>query len=163
MEDDKKKTTLSFSDFVTVDYTMTGDEYLAYQAQKRKRGHHDTYNESVEEEVTDEALSHSQRMKASQRMRKMSKRIQMAKKRALRRAPSMDVLKKRAHRQAKNDLIKKWTRGQAKGELSFGRRAELEKRLKKADAKVKRSAQRLLPQMRKKDRERRASAGKEDK
>ena len=158
MEDDKKKT-LSFSDFVTVDYTGTGDEYLAYQAQKRRRGHFDTYGESVE---TDEALSHSQRMKASQRMRKMSKRIQMAKKRALKRAPSMDVLKKRAHRQARNDLLKKWTRGQSKGDLSFGRRAELEKRLKKSDAKIKRSAQRLLPQMRKKDRERRAGAGKKD-
>lgn len=163
MMDDKFKK-LSFSDFVTVDYTMTGDEYLAYQAQKRRRGHFDTYGESVEKDVeTDEAMTHSQRMKASQRMRKMSKRIQMAKKRALRRAPSTDVLKKRAHRQARNDLLKKWTRGQTKSDLSFGRRSELEKRLKKADAKIKRSAQRLIPQMRKKDRERRAGASKQDK
>ena len=145
---------LGFRDFTTVDYTMTGDEYLAYQAQKRKRGHYDTYNEGVEE--TDEALSHSQRVKASQRMKRMSKRIQVAKKRALKRAPSMDVLKKRAQKQARTDLLKKWTRGAEKSELSFGRRQELEKKLKKAKSKIDRNAKRLMPQMRQKDRERRA-------
>ena len=29
---------LSFKDFVVVDYTQTGDEMLAYKAQKRHRG-----------------------------------------------------------------------------------------------------------------------------
>lgn len=158
MHDRIKK--LGFKDFVTVDYTMTGDEYLAYQAQKRKRGHFDTYNEEVE---VDEALTQSQRMKASQRMKKMSRRIQMAKKRAMKRAPSMDVLKKRANKQARNDLLKKWTRGQSKSDLSFGRRSELEKKLKKAKGKIDRNAKRLVPQMRKKDQERRSGASKKDK
>ena len=157
MHDRIKK--LGFKDFVTVDYTMTGDEYLAYQAQKRKRGHFDTYNEEVE---VDEALTQSQRMKASQRMKKMSRRIQVAKKRAMKRAPSMDVLQKRARKQARSDLLKKWTRGADKSDLSFGRRSELEKKLKKAKGKIDRNAKKLVPQMRKKDRERRSGASQKD-
>ena len=42
--DDKLKA-MGFKDFITVDYTMTGDEYLAYQAQKRRRGHYDTWGD----------------------------------------------------------------------------------------------------------------------
>ena len=37
MMDDKFKK-LGFKDFISVDYTMTGDEHLAYQAKKRHRG-----------------------------------------------------------------------------------------------------------------------------
>jgi len=158
MHDRIKK--LGFKDFVTVDYTQTGDEYLAYQAQKRKRGHFDTYNEEVE---VDEALTQSQRVKASQRMKRMSKRIQMAKKRAMKRSPTMDALKRRAQKQSRTAMIKKWTRGQEKGELSFSRRNELEKRLKKAKAKIDRNAKRLLPQVRKQDRERRSAASNKNK
>jgi len=42
--DDKFKT-LGFKDFIIVDNAMTGDEYLAYQAQKRRRGHFDTWGD----------------------------------------------------------------------------------------------------------------------
>ena len=110
----------------------------------------------------DEVLSRAQRIKAGQRMKRLSKRIAMAKKRALKRAPTMDVLKKRANKQARNAMIKKWTRGQDKGEISMARRAELEKRLKKAKSKIDRNALRMLPQLRKLDRERRSGKKKED-
>jgi len=57
MDDKYKK--LTFMDFVTVDYTGTGDEYLAYQAQKRRRGHHDTFGEEVDNKkrVLERAMS----------------------------------------------------------------------------------------------------------
>lgn len=154
---------LGFKDFITVDYTMTGDEYLAYQAQKRRRGHYDTWGDDYtpEGEQLDEVMSRQQRLKAGQRMKRMSKRIQMAKKRALKRAPTMDVIKKRAQKQARDQMYSKFTRGQSKSDLSIGRRAELEKRLKKAKPKVDRLAKKLIPQIRKQDRERRASK-KED-
>ena len=156
MDDKYKK--LGFKDFVTVDYAQMEDDLIAYRRKRLKNG---AMHEEVEE--TDEAMTQSQRIKASQRMKKMSRRIQVAKKRALKRAPSMDVLKKRANKQARNDLVKKWTRGQSKSELSFGRRSELEKKLKKAKGKIDRNAKKLVPQMRKKDRERRAGASKKDK
>lgn len=156
MDDKYKK--LGFKDFVTVDYAQMEDDLIAYRRKRLKNG---AMHEEVEE--TDEAMTQSQRIKASQRMKKMSRRIQVAKKRALKRAPSMDVLKRRANKQARNDLVKKWTRGQSKSELSFGRRSELEKKLKKAKGKIDRNAKKLVPQMRKKDRERRAGASKKDK
>ena len=152
--DDKFKN-LSFSDFVTVDYAQLDDELAAYRRKRLKNG---AMHEHVEE--VDEALTQSQRVKAGQRMKRMSKRIQIAKKRAMKRSPTQDVLKKRATKQARNQMIKKWTRGQDKTDLSFSRRAELEKRLKKAKAKVDRNAKRLIPQVRKQDRERRAAANK---
>jgi len=155
--DDKYKN-LDFKDFITVDYAQMNDDLIAYRRKRLKNG---AMHEEVEE--TDEALTQSQRIKASQRMKKMSRRIQMAKKRAMKRAPSMDVLKKRANKQARSDLLKKWTRGQDKSDLSFGRRSELEKKLKKAKGKIDRNAKRLVPQMRKKDQERRSGASKKDK
>ena len=166
--DDKFKN-LSFRDFVTVDYTMTGDEFLAYQAQKRRRGHFDTFGESMdprdftdkkeEVEEVDEVMTQSQRIKKSQQMKRMSKRFQIAKKRALKKAPTQDVLMKRAQKQAKNQLIKKWTKG-SKADLSMGRRAEIEKRLKKSKTKIDRTAKRMLPDLRRQDRDRRANANK---
>ena len=90
----------------------------------------------------------------------MSKRYQIAKKRALKKAPTIDVLKKRAKKQAKKDMIKKWTRGVDKSELSLSRRAELEKKLKKMDAKLNTMAKRKMPELRKMDRERRANMNK---
>ena len=95
-------------------------------------------------------------------MKRMSRRIQMAKKRALKKAPTMDKLRDRANKQARRDMVKKFTRGQSKSDLSVGRRNEIEKRLKKAQSKIDRNAKRLLPQMRKLDRERRSGANKQD-
>jgi len=156
---------MGFKDFITVDYTMTGDEYLAYQAQKRRRGHYDTWGDDYtpeEGEQLDEVLSNAQRIKAGQRMKRMSKRIQMAKKRALRRAPSMDVLKKRAKKQARSDMLKKMSKGTSKSDMSMGQRAAFEKRLKSKEKAIERSAKKLIPAMRKKDKERRAAAQKGD-
>ena len=44
-------------------------------------------------------------------MKRMSKRIQMAKKSALKRAPSTDQIEKRAKSQARNQMTRRWTRG----------------------------------------------------
>ena len=110
-------------------------------------------------EQVDEVISRSERLKRGQRMKRMSKRIQMAKQRALKRAPSMDVIQNRARKQAKNQMIQKWTRGADKSELSMGRKAELEKRLKKMGPKLDRMAKKLVPTIRKQDRERRSGGG----
>ena len=49
MDDKLKK--MSFKDFVVANPSMTDDEYIAYQAQKRRRGHFDTQGESVEHDI----------------------------------------------------------------------------------------------------------------
>lgn len=111
-------------------------------------------------EQVDEAYTVAQRIKAKQRMKKMSKRIQMAKKRAMKRAPSTDKLKLRARKQAKGALVSKWMRGKQKGDLSFSQRQNIEKRLKGASGRIDTMSKKLLPDVRKQDRERRANANK---
>ena len=85
----------------------------------------------------------------------------MAKKRALKRAPNTDVIKSRAQRQARNQMMSKYTKGVPKSELSIARRTELEKRLKKMKGRVDKMAKKLIPTIRKQDRERRSGANKE--
>ena len=155
MDDNFKK--LDFKDFVTVDYAQMNDDLIAYRRKRLKNG---AMHEEVEQ--VDEVLSNAQRVKAGQRMKRMSKRIQMAKKRAMRRAPSMDVLKKRAKKQARTDMLKKMTKGQSKSDMSLGQRAAFEKRLKAKEKAIERNAKKLIPQMRAKDKERRAAAMKGD-
>ena len=158
---------LSFKDFMTVDYTQGGDEQSAHNAKKRKRGHHDTSGtisaskckREENEEQQDEALSHAQRIKASLRMKKMKARIKLGRARAMRKTPNMDVIKKRALRQARLKVLKKLTRGQSKDEISFAKRQDLEKRLQKKSALIQRLAKRMIPDVRKADRDRRASKG----
>ena len=155
---------LSFKDFMVVDNTPGMGEYISYQSQKRRRGHYDTFGDSYEPEGEElnEVLSHAQRIKASIRMKKMSKRIKIARDRAMRRAPSMDVVKKRAMRQARRDMFKRLTRGQEKGDVAIAKRADIEKRLDRMKPRLQRIAQRLVPSIRKKDRDRkqRKSTGK---
>ena len=157
---------LSFKDFMAVDYTPGMGEYISYQAQKRKRGHYDTYGDSydaeeghdgenlAEAQEVDEVLSHAQRIKASLRMKKMSKRIKIARDRAMKRTPTMKVVKSRAARQARRDMFKKMTRGQDKGDVAIAKRADIEKRLDRMKPRLQRMAQKLIPQIRKNDRDR---------
>lgn len=155
---------MSFKDFMVVDYTPGMGDYISYQAQKRKRGHYDTYGDSYDAEENadgevlsedvEEALSHAQRIKASLRMKKMSKRIKVARDRAMRRTPTMDVIKKRAMKQARRDMFKKLTRGQKKGDVAYAKRADIEKRLNRMKPRLQRIAHKLIPQIRKTDRDR---------
>ena len=109
------------------------------------------------ESTVDEALTHQQRVKASIRMKKMASRIKMGRERAAKRTPTMDVVKKRAFRKARLAVLKKMTKGQTKDELSFSRRADIEKKLAKKTSLIQRLAKKLIPDVRKKDRERRAA------
>jgi len=122
------------------------------------------FMESEEVEQTDEALSHSQRIKASIRMKKMKSRIKIGRERSMRRTPTMDVVKKRAMRKARITVMKKLTKGMGKDELSFSRRTDIEKRLAKKSALIQRLAKKMIPVVRKQDRDRKnASKGKDEK
>jgi hypothetical protein len=93
----------------------------------------------------------------------MSKRIQMAKKRSMKRAPTPEKLKLRAKKQVKNALVSKWMRGKSKSDLSFSQRQNIEKRLKSASGRIDNMTKKLLPVVRKQDRERRANANSDKK
>jgi hypothetical protein len=137
---------LRFKDFTVADYTQSGDDEVAYQAQKRHR-HIPTGN-------TGEALDFTARQKRSRQFKKYKAKIALGRKKAARRFASQEVLKKRARKAARMAIMKKLTKDIPKDELSFARRQEIEKRLDKMGPRIDKMARKLLPQMRKKELER---------
>ena len=158
MDDKFKK--LTFKDFITVDHAMTGDEYLAYQAQKRRRGHFDTQGESVEH--VGEDMDVGQRRKAGQRMKRMANRIKIAKKKSMKRTPTGDVVDKRARKQARAELGKKLSGGKSTSDLSVAQRRQVGKKVNKQQGRLDSLTKRKRPEVRKMHRDRMSSANKAD-
>jgi len=113
-------------------------------------------------ETPDEALNMQQRMKLARSLKKNKAKIAIGRKRAARKVASMDVLKKRANKQARMTIMKKITKGVEKGDLSMGRRASIEKRLDKMKPKIQKLAKKLLPKVRKGELERKRGGKKSD-
>ena len=145
------KKPLRFKDFTSVDYTQTGDDQLAYNAKKRKK---DIPTGNTGEEVENEALDMTQRLARGRMFKKNKAKIALGRKRAQRKIASMDTLKKRARKAARNVLLKKLTKDTPKGELSLSRRQDIEKRLEKKKNVIDKLSRKLLPQVRKKEMER---------
>lgn len=141
---------LGFKDFLSVDYTQTGDGQLAYNAKRRKKD---------DGEGPYEALTVQQRLAKSRQMKKLKSKIALGRKRAERKVASIDVLKKRAQKQARNFFAKKITKGQDKGELGMARRADIEKRLDKMKPKIDKLARKMLPKIRKAEIEKKKGGG----
>ena len=112
-----------------------------------------------------EVLDMAQRRKLAMRMKKNKARIAMARKRAERKTASMDTLKKRARKQARKAVVSKITKGQDKGEMSFSRKKDIEKRMEKPaiQARIDRNARKLIKVVRKQEMERQRNRGKGDK
>lgn len=141
---------LSFKHFTDINPDMTDDEWLAYQDQKRKSG---TY---------DEALDMKQRRQRAISMKRNKSKIKMGRKRAERRVASMDKLKKRARRHARNTILKKLLKDVPKGELSNARKKEIEKRLEKPifQKRMDRISKKMLPSVRKQELQRKRGGNK---
>jgi len=92
-------------------------------------------------------------------MRKLAPKIKIGRERAKRRMPDMKRFKKRAEKAARMTILKKMTKGVDKNDLSFAKRAEIEKRLSKpaVKAQIDRLKKRLIKDVRKKEMERRNS------
>lgn len=145
---------LRFKDFINVDYTQTGDDELAYQAQKRHR-HIPTGN-------TGEALSMAARRKLARSIRKNKAKIARGRKKAERRIADQETLMKRARKQARNTILKKITKDVPRDELSIARKQEIEKRLDKMKPKIDKLARKMLPKVRKKELEKKRGGKKDD-
>ena len=149
---------LDFKDFLAVDYMPGEDGIIKKAAKKRKQDK----NESVKETTcncgpdcecnnVDEALDMVQRRKRARQMLKYKSKIKIGRERAARRIASSPKLKKRARKKAREAMLKKITRDIPKGELTYARRQEIEKRLDQpaAKAKIERLAKKLFTQVRK--------------
>ncbi len=112
-----------------------------------------------------EVLDMNQRRKLAMRMKKNKARIAIARKRSERKVASMDTLKKRARRQARNAMVSKITKGQDKSDMSVARKKEIEKRLDRpaVQSRIDRQAKKLVKVVRKQEIERKRGKGKGDK
>ena len=112
-----------------------------------------------------EVLDMNQRRNQTRRMKKNKARIAIARKRAERKVASMDTLKKRARRQARNAMVSKITKGQDKSDMSVARKKEIEKRLDRpaVQSRIDRQAKKLVKVVRKQEIERKRGKGKGDK
>ena len=138
---------VGFKDFLTVDYTQTGDGQLARNAKKRKMDT-PTGNTGEAVEPTDEALTMQQRRARSRQMKKYQSRLKVGRKKAAAKVANLAVLKRRAQKAARAAIAKKITKGIAKGDLTPARKQEIEKRLEKMQPRINRVAKKLLPKLR---------------
>lgn len=155
---------MSLKTFLNVDYTQTGDEFQATNAKKRKRdiGAGTDAEYASTNPPRSEALTVQQRLKMARTFKKNKAKIAMGRKRAARKVASVDKLKTRAQKQARNTFLKKITKGMDKGELSLSRRASIEKRLDKMKPKIDKLAKKLLPKVRKSELEKKRGGKKSD-
>lgn len=150
------KKNIKFKDFINVDYTQDGEQ-RAINAKKRKR---DSGEGTTEEtDLNTEALSPAQRRRKAIQFKKIKNKIAIGRKRAARRVASTDVLKRRAQKQARNQIFKRITKNVSKDDLSFARRQEVEKRVDKLKPRIAMIAKRLLPKVRKRELERKRNSG----
>jgi len=140
---------LDFKDFIVADYRPGEPDIIKYRAQRRRH-----IGEDVEQ--TDEALTVPQRLARKRQMMRTKAKIKLGRERAKRRFASKEKLEKRAIRQARMKIFKKLTKDIPKDELTYARRAEIEKRLEKPALKqrIKMMARRMFPQVRKQEVER---------
>ena len=99
-------------------------------------------------------------MAARRAFKKKAHKIKLGRIRAARKTASAEVLQKRARKAARTMIMKKISKNVDKEEMSFAQRQTLEKRLDKMRGKIDKIAKKLLPQMRKKERERKQAMQK---
>ena len=89
-------------------------------------------------------------------MKRYASKIARGRERSKRKTASLDVLKNRARKRARSQIFQKLAKN-TKGNLSYARRTEIEKRMKKMNKRIDRVARKLIPQVREIERERKRS------
>lgn len=114
----------------------------------------------TEEELEEAGWTPQMRRAAARRMRILAPKIKLGAKRSKNRTASREKLMNRAVKKVKNDLIKKFTKGEKKSDLNPARRAEMEKRIAKLGPRIKQLAMKQLPATRKLETDRKKARAK---
>ena len=101
-----------------------------------------------------EALTRQQRRKVGLRMKRLAKRIARKKKILAKRMATPEKLLKRSRKAARKLLAKKILKGRDLSTLTFAEKEKLEKRLDKKKAVIARIARKLLPKVKRAEKER---------
>lgn len=151
------KDTFTFKDLMAApgfENETEAQAYLRYRAMKRRRINEGVENIKEFEAEVDEALTMSQRLAKGRQMKRFASRIKMGKSKASKRMAGPEVIKRRAQKSARMQMFKKLSKGKSPSEIPFAKRAELEKRLDKLAPRIARIAKKMIPQVRKLERER---------
>lgn len=119
-----------------------------------------SFKEYVDEEPQVEALDFAARRALGRAMKKNKAKLAIGRRRALKKAASQEVLKKRARKGAINALFKKLSKGKSRSSIPASRKKEIEKRISKMGSKVSMIARKSLPQIRAMEKERRRTSKK---
>lgn len=112
-------------------------------------------NRETETQLEDivEALSPAQRIKRRQSMKRHSAKISRARKKAMTKTASKDVLEKRAKKRARKILFDRLAKKE-KGELNYATRKKIEDKLKTKKKAIDRLAKKLMKDVRQSEVER---------
>ena len=106
----------------------------------------------------DEALTRQQRIKRGIQMKRLSKKIAIKRKIAAKKMATPDKLQKRSRKLARKILIKKLLKNRSISSLTFAEKEKLEKRLEKKKAVIDRISKKLMPKVKRAEKERLAKA-----
>ncbi len=110
--------------------------------------------EQLVEQYTTEVLNLAQRLKKSRMFKRLAAKIKLGKKRASRRIISdPKKLMKRAIKQQRMKIAKKLLKGISLSDVSVARKIEIGKKLDKMKNRIQKLAKKLLPTIRKKEKE----------
>lgn len=99
-------------------------------------------------------LSVSARIKKRQVLRRSRARIKLGRRRAMRRRANQTRIKKRARRQAVNNMKRRFSGGRKMSELSYSERARVERMASRRKAAINRQSVRLIRTKREQERKR---------
>ncbi len=102
----------------------------------------------------DEALTPAQRIKRGRLMKAKSNIISKKRARAMKKRAPSAVIQKRAMKKARNILTKKILNNKDRKDLGYGELDQLDKKLDKKKAVIKKIAKKLLPHLKKAEKER---------
>ena len=102
----------------------------------------------------DEALTPAQRIKRARVMKMKSNIIAKKRARAMKKRAPSEVIQKRSMKKAREILTKKILNNKSKSDLGYGELENLEKKLDKKKAVIKKIAKKMLPQLKKAEKER---------
>jgi phosphopantetheine adenylyltransferase len=106
--------------------------------------------------MLDEALNRKQRLAKSRVFKRLKSRIAIARRRAMKRKATLDKIKVRAKKQARNLVRARLSKGMGGNyqDLSYASREMIDKKLEKKRAFIQKLAVRMIPKVRQKEAER---------
>lgn len=115
-----------------------------------------SFSSFINDPTIEETLNVQQRMARSRTMKRLSKRISRARVKSLKKRASMDKLKGRANKHARNIMRDKilGKKGLSWNDLSLKQKEVIDKKLEKLQSKINKMSTKLLPKVRNIEKER---------